>query len=97
MVPEPAIQAIDVLNKLMGTVRVRDRDRDRVRVSSSSPSPNPNVFSVSGAGLRHEARKVLAEAGGAAPGCSCLSDDEQLVVGTAQARYFCPASPSPSP
>ena len=25
------------------------------------------VFSVSGAGLRHEARKVLAEAGGAAP------------------------------
>ena len=46
------------------------------------------VFSVSGAGLRHEARKVLAEAGGAAPGCSCLSDDEQLVVGTAQALYF---------
>ena len=55
------------------------------------------VFSVSGAGLRHEARKVLAEAGGAAPGCSCLSDDEQLVVGTAQALYFCPASRSPSP
>jgi hypothetical protein len=56
------------------------------------------VFSVSGAGLRHETRKVLAEAGGAAPGCSCLSDDEQLVVGTAQVLYTKPnPNPEPSP
>lgn len=46
------------------------------------------VRTVSAAGLRSEACRVLTESGGARPQCSCVADNGQLVLGRDEALYL---------